>query len=85
LRKTKEINSAFSLRLNLYKAQMQNYNGEDTDLKSFTFDFLDGEGHTPLHYACQSHNIKCAEFLIFKKGCGIDVCATNGLRPRDLI
>ena len=23
------------------------------ETKSFTFDFLDGEGRTPLHYACQ--------------------------------
>lgn len=64
---------------------MKNEYNKAEDVKSFTFDFFDKEGRTPLHYACQGNNIKCAEMLIFKYGCNIDVCAQNGLRPRDLI
>jgi hypothetical protein len=50
-----------------------------------SIDFVDRDGQTPLHKACQNNKVECVKILMFEKGCNINIFDENGQRPRDLI
>lgn len=58
---------------------------EKASLREFTIDFVDEEGLSPLHYACQYNQPWCAELLLLESGASIDLSCEAGFRPRDLL
>lgn len=52
---------------------------------NFSIDFIDDEGLTPLHYACQLNKPQCAEILLLENGASLDISSEAGIRPRELI